>query len=142
MNRDYTIKWCEENKNDPEIVSYLRMLERLDEAEALGRYFVKKSENESREMRALIRLGCVYHWQEKYDEAIEIFNNVIEFCKENNDYVLLGFVLQHKAKALIDMYKVDEAYSCAEEAYLIRKEYDKSRLESTRLVLNYLNRRA
>ncbi|MFD2829623.1 hypothetical protein [Corticicoccus populi] len=39
LNQKYTEKWCEENSDNPEVVSFLRMTGRFDEARDSGLLF-------------------------------------------------------------------------------------------------------
>lgn len=90
--------------------------------------------NGKQEIIALIRLGEALKYDSKKIEAIEMFDEALEKCKEEPSY--LDFALQHKGKCLMELRKLEDAILCLEHALAIRKEKGlPSLIESTELAL-------
>lgn len=96
--------------------------------------------NVNREIVSLIRLGEVYKYNNDPQNALLIFEQAEELCKEGNS-LYLDFVLQHKGKCLLEVDRIPEAKKCFNEALKLRKHKgDKELIESTLLALNFLEK--
>lgn len=121
---------------------YLRTLGELDAAEGCLsealRLIHEKNLGIRAEVQNMIRLAHVLQWRKEFDQSTEIFQQIIEICRsdeEANSY--LDFALQHSGKNLFDQKKYPEAYALFEEAYDIRKSKNapKDQIESTEMAL-------
>ncbi|HEU0042713.1 MAG TPA: tetratricopeptide repeat protein [Jiangellaceae bacterium] len=96
-----------ERHDDPdsraERVIILRSLKRLTEAEQLGRVdLVESSEDPRRQVAATIRLAHVLHWQERWEEAEDLFRQARDLADILDDDILRAFALHHLGKLLFD----------------------------------------
>ncbi|MED3804259.1 hypothetical protein P4562_20265 [Lysinibacillus xylanilyticus] len=71
--------------------------------------------NSNREIVALIRLGEAIKYKGNPMKALEIFNEVLEKCKANNNLLYLDFAIQHKGKCLLELGGIVEAEKCFKE---------------------------
>lgn len=102
-------RWCADHVDDPLAVPGLRMLERLDEAEAAGRRTLLGSDLHpvARALRRA-RLAHVLQWQGRFEEAEEQFARAAEETGDVEDptspssILALASVLQHRAKNRLD----------------------------------------
>ena len=103
---------------------YLRLLGRLDEAEAALAEAVALARDLGDERLLLtnqIRLAHVYQWQRRFAEADALFAAVISRCEADPDRDrLLAFALQHLGKSLFDQERYAEAATCFERALDLR----------------------
>lgn len=98
-------RWCDAHPQDPMAVPLLRMLERLDEAEAAGRASLEAPglHPVSRALRRA-RMAHVLQWQGRFDEADAEFSRAAEETGMSDDptsgssLLALASVLQHRAK--------------------------------------------
>jgi len=98
--------------------------------------------NSNREIVALIRLGEAIKYNDNPMKALEIFNEVLEKCKANNNLLYLDFAIQHKGKCLLELGGFVEAEKCFKEALKLREfKGDVSLIESTRQALNFIKKR-
>lgn len=98
--------------------------------------------NSNREIVALIRLGEAIKYNDNPMKALEIFNEVLEKCKANNNLLYLDFAIQHKGKGLLELGGFVEAEKCFKEALKLREfKGDVSLIESTRQALNFIKKR-
>ncbi|PJO40654.1 hypothetical protein [Lysinibacillus xylanilyticus] len=98
--------------------------------------------NSNREIVALIRLGEAIKYNDTPMKALEIFNEVLEKCKANNNLLYLDFAIQHKGKCLLELGGFVEAEKCFKEALKLREfKGDVSLIESTRQALNFIKKR-
>lgn len=134
-----TIKWCQNNNDNPEVVSYLRMVGELDSAKQKGIEFVNSSQNTPTKINALLRLATVHHWLVEFEESEAIYQECLALCQRNDFFVNEAFAHQHISKLYIDMNRIEQAKEHANEALRLRQKYDVTRVDSTRLVLSYLN---
>ena len=96
----------------------------------------------NREIVALIRLGEAIKYNGNPMKALEIFNEVLEKCKANNNLLYLDFAIQHKGKCLLELGGFVEAEKCFKEALKLREfKGDVSLIESTRQALNFIKKR-
>ncbi len=96
----------------------------------------------NREIVALIRLGEAIKYNDNPMKALEIFNEVLEKCKANNNLLYLDFAIQHKGKCLLELGGYVEAEKCFKEALKLREfKGDVSLIESTRQALNFIKKR-
>lgn len=139
-----TLQWCEANENNPEVVSYYRMLKKLDIAELIGIKFINQLKGTDQEIGAIVRLAAVYHWQEKYKLSEEMYNKALVLF-DNSDLKTTypqmgGFIYQHLAKLYLDFRKFEKAEVAINNAYEIRLHCDSSSLPSTQQVLDKLKK--
>jgi hypothetical protein len=109
-------RWCAANPEDPRTVSHLRVLGRLEEAEALGRALLVPDglHPVSRAMRRA-RWAHVLQWQGRFETADEEFSRAAEETGLSDDptapssILALATVLQHRAKNRFEHALVAEA---------------------------------
>lgn len=105
-------------------------------------FITSNQHNSNREIAALIRLGEAIKYKGNPMKALEIFNEVLEKCKANNNLLYLDFAIQHKGKCLLELGGIAEAEKCFEEALKLREfKGDISLIESTRQALNFIKKR-
>lgn len=139
-----TLQWCEANENNPEVVSYFRMLKKLDTAELLGIKFINQLKGTDQEIGAIVRLAAVYHWQKKFELSEEMYNKALGLF-DNSDLKTTypqmgGFIYQHQAKLYLDFGMFKKAKVAINNAFEIRLHCDSSRLPSTQQVLDKLKK--
>jgi tetratricopeptide (TPR) repeat protein len=84
-----------------------------------------------------IRLAHVYHWQAKWDVALEMFNKLLEKTSETEFFDLKDFVWQHRGKMYFDQGRFEEALQDFENALVLRFEKnDLELVESTQQALS------
>lgn len=97
--------WCDAHPEDPHVVSHLRTLGRLDEAETAGLRFLSDTSVDplTRAVRRA-RYAHVLQFQERYEEAEEQFDLAAEETglgdpTSRSGLLVLAAVFQHRAKA-------------------------------------------
>jgi HTH-type transcriptional regulator, pleiotropic regulator of extracellular virulence genes len=91
-----------------------------------------KEKNMKKELVSLLRLGEALKYSNKHEEALNIFNEVMIKCEDNNYIDYLDFALQHKGKCLMELDRLDESLKCLSEALRIRNlKGDSSLIKST-----------
>ncbi len=87
----------------------------------------------------LIRLGEVYKYKSKYDEACTLFHEAITRCVTDNDTRQLDFAHQHLGKCFIEMGKFAQAKFQLQIALKLREEKgNESLINSTTKALELL----
>lgn len=123
LDRSYAEKWCNENMDNPEVVSFLRMLGRIEEAILLGRSFISEKDNSLKKQYAILRLAVVYQWNKEDDLAQTSFLSVIKYATINNDQRLLSFAYQHLGKFYFEKRDFYKARFYGLKALEIRKRH-------------------
>lgn len=86
-----------------ERVIILRSLGRLTEAEELGRIDLAESAGDPRrQVAATIRLAHVLHWQERWQEAEDLFRQASDLADILDEDILRAFALHQLGKLLFD----------------------------------------
>lgn len=100
------------------------------------------NQNDSnREIVSLIRLGEAIKYNGNPMEALEIFNEVLDKCKANDNLLYVDFAMQHKGKCLLELGEIAEAEKCFKETLKLRElKGDLSLIESTRQALNFIKK--
>jgi HTH-type transcriptional regulator, pleiotropic regulator of extracellular virulence genes len=94
--------------------------------------FALREKNIKKEMVSLLRLGEALKYDNKHKEALDVFNEVLVKCKDNNDADYMDFALQHKGKCLMELGRLDESQECLSEALKLRYlKGDSNLIEST-----------
>ena len=89
-----------------------------------------------KETVTLIRLGEALKYDEKHDEALELFEEALKKCKDNKLDTYLDFALQHKGKCLMEMGRLDEAEISFIKAFKLREfKGDTTLIDSTKKAL-------
>lgn len=84
------------------------------------------------EIVSLIRLGEANKYDGNYKESLKCFNTAMNKCKEEKINEYMDFVLQHKGKCMMELYRLTEAEECFNRALEIRKKKgDQSLISST-----------
>ncbi|WP_166356339.1 tetratricopeptide repeat protein [Phytoactinopolyspora limicola] len=108
-----------------ERISLLRMLGRLDEAEALGRHALSLAAKGSRRaVAASLRLAHVLQWQGRFDEADDRFTRALADATRLGDDTLLAFAHQHYGKSLFDQGRAAAAAEQFGAALRLREAVD------------------
>lgn len=95
----------------------------------------------NREIVSLIRLGEAIKYNGNPMEALEIFNEVLDKCKANDNLFYVDFAMQHKGKCLLELGEIAEAEKCFKETLKLRElKGDLSLIESTRQALNFIKK--
>jgi len=103
--------WCEMHPEDPRVVSGLRLLDRLEEAEELGRRVLEDPSLSPLQRAARrARLARVLHWQGRYVEAEEEFAIAAEETGFDDPIapqplLLLATILQQRATSRFDQWQ-------------------------------------
>jgi tetratricopeptide (TPR) repeat protein len=93
-----------------ERVTLLRMLGRLEDAETLARHALTLTAGHARrQVAASLRLAHVLHWQERFDEADQLFTDALKTAADLGDAALQAFAHQHYGKSLFDQGQLAEA---------------------------------
>lgn len=101
--------------------------------------YAKASQQISREIVSLIRLGEAYKYNNNHDEALNQFNVAMERCKSTKIEDYIDFVQQHRGKCLMELSRLDEAEECFLEAIKIRKQKgDNDLISSTQKAIDYV----
>lgn len=122
-----TCEWCEETPDDPDAVSFWRMLGELDRAREAGRRTLAGLEPGTvRWAAAAVRLAHVHHWRGEYAVAHALLDRAQEVFGRSGDdggplEPMLAFVHQHRAKALFDQGRHEEAAEQARQALRLRE---------------------
>lgn len=113
---DALARWCAANPRDPRTVAHLRILGRLEEAEALGRVLLADSPAHPVARAALrARFAQVLQWRGRFEAADEEFSRAAEETGLSDDptapssILALAAVLQHRAKNRFEHALVAEA---------------------------------
>lgn len=96
-----------------------------------------------KEITTLIRLGEVYKYQNRHEEALVLFYKAIKLCQKEGMAIIIDFAYQHLGKCLMEMKCYDEAERSLQVALEIRKRKgDLELIQSTQnaLELNTLCR--
>lgn len=106
---------------------YLRSAGRLEEAEIYLLQALAIIETYELglkiETQQKIRLAHVYQWQKNFTGSDELFEEVLNTCRQHAEAdSLLPFALQHAGKNYFDQYKYKKALNCFEEALKLRTE--------------------
>ena len=117
---------------------YLRILGNLDEAQTRLKQALALATEQGNERAALvntIRLGHVFQWQRRFEEADRLFAGAVEQCERNPHLRQhLDFAYQHYGKSKFDQGRYEEAEALFKRALDIRQEKgDESLVESSRL---------
>ncbi|MEQ6357495.1 tetratricopeptide repeat protein [Lysinibacillus sp. M3] len=95
----------------------------------------------NREIVSLIRLGEAIKYNGNPMEALEIFNDVLDKCKANNNLLYVDFAMQHRGKCLLELGEIAEAEKCFKETLKLREfKGDVSLIKSTRQALNFIKK--
>ncbi|GAA1169073.1 hypothetical protein GCM10009584_07520 [Ornithinimicrobium humiphilum] len=114
-------EWCEETPDHPDAVSFWRMLGELDRALVAGeRVLLDREPGTVGWASGAVRLAHVHHWREEYAEAHELLDAAEEVFATGEGAPLLAFVHQHRAKALLDEGRLEEAADAARRALALR----------------------
>ena len=96
-------------------------------------------QNVAKEITTLIRLGEVYKYGCRYDEACTRFHEVITICVTENNTMQLDFAHQHLGKCFIEMGKFAQAELQLLTALKLReKKGNESLINSTTKALELL----
>ena len=88
-----------------------------------------------------IRLGESLKYAGQHQQALTMFNTVIEQCKQQHS-VLLDYAYQHKGKCLLELEELSEANECFRKALELRvKKGDLSLIASTQMAIDYIRDR-
>lgn len=135
-------EWCEGTPDHPDAVSFWRMLGELDRALAAGqRALLAVEPGTPRWGAAAVRLAHVHHWRGDYTEAHELLDAAEEVFAAAGPTggphePMLAFVHQHRAKALFDEGRAEEAAEQAGRALRLREgRADAALVASTRQTL-------
>lgn len=75
------------------------------------------------ETQQKIRLAHIYQWQKNFSGSDELFEEVLNTCRQQNEAdSYLPFALQHAGKNYFDQQKYKKALECFEEALKLRIE--------------------
>ncbi|MFE3576130.1 tetratricopeptide repeat protein [Lysinibacillus sp. NPDC059133] len=101
---------------------------------------IASNQNDShREIVSLIRLGEAIKYNDNPMKALEIFNEVLDKCKANDNLFYVDFAMQHKGECLLELGRMAEAEKCLKEALELRElKGDVSLIESTQQALNFI----
>lgn len=118
------------------LVHYLRVLQRLDEAESYAHDSLKLCQAEKMkrpEIAARLRLATIWQWQGDYVNADKMFVEVIDNCTQSKELVsYLDFAHQHYAKSLFEQKQYTKALEHFEAAKRIRlQKNDQALIQST-----------
>jgi len=95
----------------------------------------------NREIVSLIRLGEAIKYNGNPMEALEIFNEVLDKCKANDNLFYVDFAMQHKGKCLLELGEIAEAEKYFKETLKLRElKGDLSLIESTQQALNFIKK--
>lgn len=98
--------------------------------------FALEEGNITRETVTLIRLGEALKYDEKHEEALDLFEEALKKCKDNKLDTYLDFALQHKGKCLMEMGSLDEAEISFIKALKLREfKGDTTLIDSTKKAL-------
>jgi tetratricopeptide (TPR) repeat protein len=119
--------------------SFNRILGNLERAEDNLKKAIQLSDNapglQKFRITNLIRLGHVRHWQERFGEAHEIFDDCIQAILSNEQLkTLLDFAYQHRGKCYFDEQRYEEALKSFYEAILLRNNKSESDLADSSLL--------
>lgn len=84
----------------------------------------KKIESIRKEIVSLIRYGEALKYNNKHQQALNVFGQALDKCKVNHEVAYIDFVLQHKGKCLMEMGRLKESEYCLNEALRLRKLKD------------------
>lgn len=118
--------WCREHPRDPRAVSGLRLLDRLEEAEALGRELLKDpSITPLQRSSRRARLAQVLQWQGRYAEADSHYATAAEETGFEDPVaaqplLLLASVLQHRATSRFEQSQREAAAEHGDPARVSR----------------------
>ena len=91
-----------------------------------------ENKNSKREIVSLIRLGEALKYDNKHQEALDMFDQALVKSRDIAVDSYIDFIDQHKGKCFLEMRKVDEALKCLEKALEIRElKGDKALIHST-----------
>lgn len=120
-------EWCEGTPDHPDAVSFWRMLGELDRAHEAGEGVLLGLEpGTPRWAAAAVRLAHVHHWRGDYREAHELLDAAEEVFAVAGPgggphEPMMAFVHQHRAKALFDEGRAEEAAEQARRALSLRE---------------------
>ncbi|ANS80653.1 hypothetical protein SGUI_3257 [Serinicoccus hydrothermalis] len=135
LDEDETREWVQETPQDPHAVALLRMLGELDRALDAGRDRIRELEEGSPAWAlAAVRLAHVHHWRGEYAQAHALLDAAQEVLA--GDDARTALVHQHRAKALLDEGRPEEAHTAASLALTLREAAgDPGLVASTRQTL-------
>lgn len=86
----------------------------------------------AKEITTCIRLGEVYKYQDKHEQALAIFQKAILLCEGTEALYQLDFAYQHLGKCLIEMGRYNEAEAVLRDALHLRiQKGNQSLIDST-----------
>ena len=139
-------EWCEGTPDHPDAVSFWRMLGELGRAlEAGERAMLERDPGTPAWAAAAVRLAHVHHWRGEYAEAHELLDAAEEVFSVAGEGgrphgAMLAFVHQHRAKALFDEGRHEEAAAQARLALELRAGGDAALVASSRQTLARIER--
>lgn len=97
--------------------------------------------NGNKQIGNLIRLGEALKYGGQPEKALKQFNQAIDFCMSNTNFVYLDFAYQHKAKCLLELGQVNIALSYFQKAMKLRIiKGDQSLIDSTQKAIDYIEK--
>lgn len=140
LDEDEAREWCEETPEDPHAVSFWRMLGELDLALSAGQErLLERDPGTATWAAAAVRLAHVHHWRQEYVEAHELLDAAETIFAGDDAYTAL--VLQHRAKALFDEGRAEQAREAAARALALREQGgDTGLVASSRMALARISR--
>lgn len=140
LDEDETREWVAETPEDPHAVAFLRMLGELDAALGAGLARLHEQEPGTPEWAAAaVRLAHVHHWRGEYADTHDLLDAAEEVFA--GDGALTALVHQHRAKALFDEGRIEEARSAAAHASELREQVgDAGLIASSRQTLARIER--
>lgn len=120
LDEDEAREWVEETPQDPHAVAFLRMLGELDAALVAGQDRLHERDPGTPGWAgAAVRLAHVHHWRGEYAETHELLDAAEEVFA--SDEARTALVHQHRAKALFDEGRIEEALAAARHALQLRE---------------------
>ncbi|MTI94337.1 MAG: hypothetical protein FH749_02460 [Firmicutes bacterium] len=103
--------------------------------------YVLDSGNIKREIVTSIRLGEALKYASRRNEALALFDQAIQKCKDKKIDTYLDFSFQHKGKCLMELGRLDEAKEYLNKALTLREiKGDTSLIDSTKQALDLVRR--
>lgn len=94
----------------------------------------------TKEIVARIRLGEAFKYNNHHDKAMDCFNKALDLCEIHSIDEYIDFALQHKAKCLMELEKVEEAEECLQITLSLRQEKgDSALIQSTKQAIHLVN---
>lgn len=115
-----------------------RTIKRLDAAESCINQALQLVETNSQSYYIyLLRKANVLQWLKKFDQALNLYDKVLQECPD-----LRHYALQHRGKCFLDMGKYPNALKDIEQSLALRKQLcDKDLIESSKFALNLVQKR-